>query len=148
MSLVKFNQPKMLSGRRNWIENFFSETDDFFKNWDWDRSSDVPAVNVREEENFFFIEVAAPGMKKEDFKVELEKGVLMISAKSEENKEEKDNGYVRREFSFRNFQRSFWMPESVKADNIMATYEQGVLKLKLPKVNIPSISKSKTIPIS
>lgn len=148
MSLVKWNQPKMLTGKRNWIENFFSETDDFLKNWNWDMSSDVPAVNVKEEDKNFLIEVAAPGMKKEDFKVELENGVLKISAKTEETKEEKENGYVRHEFSYRNFQRSFWMPESVNADGIVAAYDQGILKLTLPKVNLPSPSKSKAIQVS
>jgi HSP20 family protein len=90
MSLIKWNQPSPLTGRRNWIENFFNETDDFFKNWDWDRSNNVPAMNVREEKDAFLIEMAAPGMKKEDFQVEMENGVLMISASTEEKKEEKD----------------------------------------------------------
>lgn len=148
MSLVKSNQPKPLVGRRNWIENFFSETDDFLKSWDWNLSSDVPAVNVREEDKNYVIEVAAPGMKKEDFKVELDNGVLMIGAKAEESKEEKDNGYVRREFSYRNFQRSFWMPESVTADDIKANYEQGVLKLTVPKVALPGTTPSKAIQIN
>lgn len=148
MSLIKFNQPKPLTGRRNWIENFFAETDDFMKTFDWNFSNDVPAVNVREEEKNFFIEVAAPGMKKEDFKIELDNGVLMISAKTEDTKEEKDNGYVRKEFSYRNFQRSFWMPEAVNAEQITANYEQGVLKLTIPKINIPNLPTSKAIPIS
>ena len=148
MSLVKFNQPKSLTGRRNWVENFFSETEDFLKTWDWNLSNDVPAVNVREEDKNFIIEVAAPGMKKEDFKIELDNGVLMISAKSEDSKEEKDNGYVRREFSYRNFQRSFWMPESAKAEDIIAHYEQGVLKLTVPKLNLTAPKSTKAIQIS
>ena len=148
MSLVKWNQPKMLTGRRNWIENFFSETDDFFRNQNWDMSNDVPAVNVKEEDKQFLIEVDAPGMKKEDFKVEMEKGVLRISAKTEETKEEKENGYVRHEFSYRNFQRSFWMPESINADGIVAAYDQGVLKLTVPKLSQVSPSKSRDIKIS
>ena len=105
------------------------------------------SMSERKKKNFF-IELAAPGMKKEDFKIELDNGVLMISAKGEESKEEKENGYVRREFSYRNFKRSFWMPETVKADDIVAHYEQGVLKLIIPKVNVPNLSQAKSIQIS
>ena len=147
MSLIK-STPKPITGRRNWIENFFSETEDFLKGWNWDTDYDVPAVNVKEEEKDFMIEVAAPGMKKDDFKIEMNNGVLQISAKAEESKEEKDNGYVRREFNYRKFQRSFWMPESVNADAIVANYEQGVLKLMIPKVNPTKSSTSRTIEIS
>src|SRR6187455_279986 len=82
--LYVWNQPSPLTGKRNWIENFFAETDDFFKNWDWDRGNNVPAINVKEEKEAFLIEIAAPGMKKEDFKVEMENGVLTISASAEE----------------------------------------------------------------
>lgn len=147
MSLVKFS-PKPLTGRRNWVENFFSDTEDFLKRWDFNPANDVPAVNVKEEEKFFMIEVAAPGMKKEDFKIELDNGVLMITAKAEETKDEKDNGYVRREFSFRNFQRSFWMPETINAEDIKAQYDQGILKLTIPKLNLPNLVKAKSIQIS
>lgn len=148
MSLVKWSPPKPFAARRNWIENFFAETDSFFKNMDWNVDNDVPAVNVKEEDNNYLIEVAAPGMKKEDFKVELDNGVLMISAKSEDTKEEKENGYVRQEFSYRNFQRSFWMPESLDVDKISAQYEQGVLKLSIPKLPLPAPAASKSISIS
>jgi HSP20 family protein len=148
MTLIKWNQPAKLTGRRNWVENFFTETDDFFRNMDFDKSNDVPAVNVREEEKNFFIEVAAPGMKKEDFKVELDNGILLISAKTEENKFQKEEGFVRREFNYRNFQRSFWLPEMVSPENIVAHYDQGVLTLTLPKINTPSVSKTKMIQVS
>ncbi len=148
MTLIKWNQPAKLTGRRNWVENFFTETDDFFRNMDFDKSNDVPAVNVREEEKNFFIEVAAPGMKKEDFKVELDNGILLISAKTEENKFQKEEGLVRREFNYRNFQRSFWLPEMVSPENIIAHYDQGVLTLTLPKINTPSVSKTKMIQVS
>ena len=147
MSIIK-STPKSLTGRRNWIENFLSETEDFLKGWDWNPANDVLAVNVKEEEKNFLIEVAAPGMKKEDFKIELDNGVLMISAKNEESKEEKDNGYVRREFSYQDFQRSFWLPESVNANDITAQYEQGVLKLTVPKLSLPAPSNAKSIKIS
>ena len=138
----------MLAGRRNWVENFFSEADDFLKNWDWNTGYDVPSVNVREDDKNYFIEVAAPGMKKEDFKVEVNKGVMMISAKTEESKEEKNEGFLRQEFSYRNFQRSFWIPDAVNTDDIKAAYDQGVLKLTVPKIMNPATLKTKVIAIS
>ena len=147
MSLTKFNHPFQLSGRRSWVENLFTDTSDFLKNWDFDKEMDVPAMNVKEEPDAFFIEVAAPGMKKEDFKIEMDSGVLKISAKSEEKKEEKERNYVRREFSFRNFNRSFWLPENIKSEGIIAAYDQGMLKLTLPKVNKAPASITKEIPI-
>lgn len=148
MSLALLNKPSRLSGRRNWVENFFAETDDFFKNMDWDTSNDVPGVNVREEDKQFIIEVAAPGMKKEDFKVELDNGMLKISAKTELSSEKKEDNYVRREFSYRNFQRSFWMPDFVNGENIRATYEDGLLKVALPKMEKLTGSTSKKIQVS
>lgn len=147
MSLIKWNQPAKLLGRRNWIENFFAETDDFFRNFEWDKANDVPAVNVKEEKDFYMIEVAAPGMKKEDFKVEVDRGVLMISAQAEDKKEEKTEEYRRQEFSFREFKRSFWLPENVKADVIEAHYENGLLKLKLPKLTELPAEKGKMIKV-
>jgi HSP20 family protein len=147
MSLVKWNQPVKLAGKRNWIENFFAETDDFFKTWDWDKASDVPAINVKEEKEAFLIDVAAPGMKKEDFTVEIDNGVLMIRAATEDMKEEKTEEYRRQEFSFRNFKRSFWLPENVKADLIAANYENGLLKLKLPKSSDIPAERSKKIKV-
>lgn len=146
MSLIKWNDPMKLMGKRNWVENFFAETDDFLKNWNWDVSQDVPAVNVKDEKDFFMIDVAAPGMKREDFKVEVDRGVLIISATTEEKKEEKTENFKRQEFSYRNFKRSFWLPENVMADKIEAMYENGILKLKLPKMmEIPE--KVKTIKV-
>lgn len=147
MSLVKWNQPSKLLGRRNWIENFFAEADDFLKNWDWDKESTVPAVNVREEKDAFMIDVAAPGMKKEDFKVEFEKGVLMITGKTEMRREEKTDTFQRKEFSYSDFKRSFWVPDNVNADQISAVYEDGLLRLKLPKLMTMPDEKGKTIKV-
>ena len=147
MSLVKWNQPSKLLGRRNWIENFFAEADDFLKNWDWDRESTVPSVNVREEKDMFMIDVAAPGMKKDDFKVEFDKGVLMITGQHEVKKEEKTDTFQRKEFSYTDFKRSFWVPDNVNAEQITAVYEDGLLKLKLPKLTTLPEEKGKTIKV-
>lgn len=146
MSLIKWNEPTKLMGKRNWVENFFAETDDFLKNWNMDMNTMMPAINVKEDKEAFVIDVAAPGMKREDFKVEVDRGVLMISATTEEKKEEKTEDYRRQEFNYRDFRRSFWLPENIMADKIEAHYDNGILQLKLPKmVNMPE--KGKTIKV-
>lgn len=145
MSLIKWNEPTKLM-KRNWVENFFADTDDFLKNFNLDMNAAMPAVNVKEENDAFIIDVAAPGLKKEDFKVEVDRGVLMISATTEEKKEEKTDEFKRQEFSYRNFKRSFWLPESVMTDKIDARYENGILELKIPKMAVLP-DKTKTIKV-
>lgn len=135
----------MMPAFPNWIENFFRD-DDFFANR-WTREMTVPAVNVKETDKDFTLEVAAPGMKKEDFKVEVKEGNLCISAENKMEKEEKEEGYTRKEFSFTSFTRSFWLPENVKSDDIKANYKDGILHITLPKVKVEKKEPSKVIKI-
>ncbi|RMG16543.1 MAG: Hsp20/alpha crystallin family protein [Bacteroidetes bacterium] len=94
----------------------------------------VPAVNVKEDDNGFVVEVAAPGMKKDDFKVTVDNGMLTISSEKEMQNETKEGEkYTRREFSYSSFERSFALPETVEDGKIEAKYEDGILKLYLPK---------------
>ena len=123
-----------------WKKNddlFPSFFDDFFANDVLSgivKGTTVPAINISEEEDRFEVEVAAPGLKKEDFKIDLDHHTLTISAEKKEEKEEKKNkNFTRREFSFTSFQRSFTLPESVDAGKIEASYKDGVLCLTLPK---------------
>ena len=128
MTLVRYN---------NRFPRFF---DDFFTK-EFDRFLDgtdhnQPAVNVRENENEFQVEVAVPGFRKEDFQVELDNDVLTIATEKEENNEQKDEqgNYVKREFRYNAFRRSFRLPENVvDGDKINARYEAGILHLTLPK---------------
>ena len=127
----------------NWYPTFPSLFDRFFEGdmMDWSNTnfagsnSTLPAVNVKENDNDFLIELAAPGMKKEDFKLNYENGRLTISSELKNEKEEKDEEKVtRREFSYQSFQRSFTVGENlVDADKISATYKDGILNIKLPK---------------
>ncbi|NLN24163.1 MAG: Hsp20/alpha crystallin family protein [Bacteroidetes bacterium] len=105
----------------------------------------VPAVNVLENSDMFVLEVAAPGLKKEDFTIEVEKDTLVIGAKSmsetvthsdndKDTEKTPENQYTRKEFSYSNFRRSFRLPEIVDTENIKANYTDGVLKINLPKV--------------
>lgn len=95
----------------------------------------LPAVNVKESENEFKIELAVPGLKKEDFKLAIENNVLTISSERKEEQEEKDkNGYTRKEFSYQSFSRSFNLPEKlVDAEKIEASYNEGILNISIPK---------------
>ncbi len=94
----------------------------------------VPAVNIVESDNGFRLELAAPGLKKEDFKLNLEKNVLTVSAKVEnEGTEANGDKYSLKEFSFKTFSRAFTLPQSVEAEQILASYIDGVLSVELPK---------------
>lgn len=127
------------------VENFFGP-DDAMQRF-WDRSPKVPAVNVSETDQGYQLEVAAPGMKKDDFDVEVKDGVLTISSETRSEREEEENNYTRREFSYSSFTRSFVLPEQVEADHIKASYRDGILYLDLPKKEIPQARPVKRIDI-
>ena len=113
--------------------------DDFFNDNFFNQlkstGSDVntPAVNVSENDKGFTIEVAAPGIARKDFKLEVENDILTISTEHEESKDEQNQNFLRREFNFRSFKRNFQLPESVDQEQIKATHESGILSLTLPK---------------
>ncbi|SHF54291.1 HSP20 family protein [Mariniphaga anaerophila] len=126
----------------SWLPAFPSWLDNFFEGnlADWNNSnfagenSTLPAVNVKETENDFQLEVAAPGLKKDDFKINYNNGRLTISSEKEAKHEEKDGKVNRREFCYQSFQRSFYVPEkAIDADKIEAKYNDGILHVKLPK---------------
>ena len=96
-------------------------------------NTDLPAVNIKENEKDFELELAMPGMKKDDFNVEVDDGVLTISSEVNNEDETKEDNYTRKEFSYASFRRSFTLPETVDEDNINATYVDGILRLTLPK---------------
>ncbi len=116
---------------------FPSVFEDFFKPWsDWfgsERTMTVPAVNIVDNKDDYRISIAAPGLKKNDFNIDIEGNMLTISCEKEESKEEKDDRYSRKEYNYSSFSRSFTLPEEVMKDKIEAVYEDGVLRLTLPK---------------
>ncbi len=118
---------------------FPSIIDEFLKP-DWlggmqNFGANVPAVNIKESETEFAVELAAPGKKKEDFNIEVDENVLTISAEAKNERQEKDEKgrYTRREFSYSSFKRAFTLPETVNEADIKASYEDGVLHITLPK---------------
>ena len=114
---------------------------DFFTPWnEWfddnrllSRMTTMPAVNIIENGNHYNVSLAAPGLKKDDFKIDVEGNMLTISSEKEEKKEEKKEKFTRKEYSYSSFSRSFTLPEDVKQDAIDVRYEDGVLNIKLPR---------------
>ncbi|PIB26995.1 Hsp20/alpha crystallin family protein [Maribacter sp. 4G9] len=96
-------------------------------------NSAVPAVNIKEHETGFELELAVPGRKKEDFNIEIDDSLLTISSEVKTENETKEENYTRREFGYSSFKRSFTLPESVNEEKIDASYENGILKFTLPK---------------
>lgn len=92
-----------------------------------------PAVNVKETETEFQIEMAVPGKSKEDFKIDVHDKLLTISSENRQSKEEKEDNYTRREFSYSSFRRSFKLPELADEDRCVANYTDGILKVSVPK---------------
>lgn len=114
------------------FERFFRN--DFMDLWNGQVDT-VPSVNIREEKDKFVVELAAPGLKKEDFTIDVEGDVLTISSEKEsENKEgSEEEGYTRREYNFSSFSRSLALPDQTDGENISAKYSDGVLSLSIPK---------------
>ncbi|MEQ6120735.1 Hsp20/alpha crystallin family protein [Reichenbachiella sp. MALMAid0571] len=139
MSLIKRTLPTWPS-----LTDFFD--DDWARDW-FMKENASPAVNVVNNDSSYEIDVAAPGFKKTDFKIETENGVLTISGKSEKEEEEKKKNYTRREFSSSSFYRSFTLPEDVVKEGISAKYDDGVLKLSLKKEAGKASAKKKEIAV-
>ena len=111
-------------------------------------SSTMPAVNIIEQNTQFLIELAAPGNKKEDFEIEIEDGILSISSSNEEENTSEKETFTRHEFSYNSFRRSFTIPESVDVSTIEANYNEGVLLIKLLKLEEALPQPKKLITIS
>jgi len=143
MSLIKKSDwPSLMNG--NWLSDFFDNDRFFDSNW---LRTTVPAVNVKEQDKAFEIELAAPGLSKKDFKVTAENGILTISSEKKEEQEMKEKGYTRKEFSYSSFSRSFMLPENASEEDIKASYEDGVLKLHVAKKVIGQPKAQKAIEV-
>ena len=146
MTLVKFRKPRL-----PWYDTMFTDllgtdrllTNDFFLENKW-----VPAMNVKETDDRFEIEIAAPGFTKKDFNLSIENGVLRIEAENKEEMEKKEDDYTRREFNYNSFYRSFTLPENVNVEEMIdATYKRGILKLVLNKLHVDEITPKRVIEV-
>lgn len=129
--------------------------DDFFRPWNewigrengWNALMNLPAVNITEQKNEYQLSVAAPGMKKDDFKLDVDGNILTISSEKEESKEEKDKKFTRKEYNYSSFSRSFTLPDDVEKEKVEATYEEGILKISLPRKQPAKNSQAKHIAV-
>lgn len=123
---------------QNWLPSIFN---DFFENdWMEKTNATAPAINVLENEKEYELELAAPGMTKEDFKVNLDENgnlVIEMEKKTESESDKKDGHYLRREFSYTKFHQTMLLPEDVERENISASVEHGVLTVNIPKIQKP-----------
>ena len=144
------NKNNLFPSMNSFFDDVFSK--DFF---DWNDKnysslgSTLPSVNLMENDNRIKIDLAAPGMKKEDFKIELNNDMLSISSEKRHEKEEKNKkeNYMRKEFSYQSFCRSFYLPDNVKKETIDATYKDGILHVEIQKQANGKKSTSKKIEI-
>lgn len=128
------------------LSNFF-DSDRFFSDPFFTREW-TPAVNIKENTKDFKIEVAIPGMSKENFNINIDNDTLTISAEKEDEKNEKDERYTRKEYSYGSFVRSFRLPENSKPEDIVAKYEDGILKLEIPKKEESKVSSKRKVKVS
>lgn len=139
MTLVKFKRRPF----GNLLTQDFFDLDNFFDDrmWNkglmnadfWNGKTVEPALNIKETDDHFEIELAAPGFSKKDFNVTIEDGCLNVSAEKKETSEEKEDEYTRREFNYSAFERSLMLPESVKEEEIKAKYNDGILSFRVMK---------------
>lgn len=146
MSLVKFNSFNRFPRITKTFDNFFNDDLDFFTGRDF--ISSTPSVNIKENEDGYTVELAAPGLLKEDFKVNVEKDLLTISAEVKTESEEKTDKYTRKEFAYGSFKRTFTLPNTVESDKIDAKYENGVLNVVIPKKEEAKPKPARAIEIS
>lgn len=146
MTLLKVNR------RPNGIPTVFDMFDEVFNrtwpaNWMEDKGAFVPSVNIKETEKAFMLEFAVPGFSKNDFDVQIEKDFITISGKKESTTEEKTDKYTRKEFSYGSFKRTFNLPENIDSEKIEAMYENGILHVGLPKMEVKAETPAKRIEI-
>jgi len=147
MNLVRIKKP------RTELAPFFTAFDEFFARpfdeqlFNNGGNAFRPAVNVLDQTDHFAIELAAPGLNKSAFNLHVEKDTLTISATVETSNEESKPNYTRREFSLNSFKRSFSLTESADTEKISAGYENGILKIRLPKREEAQVKASRTIEI-
>ena len=146
MTLVKFKKPRV-----PWYDSMFTDllgsdrllTNDFLLEDKW-----MPAMNVKETEEHFEIEMAAPGFNKKDFEISIENGLLKISAENSEEIKEEEGDYTRKEFNYNSFLRSFTLPDNVNEEEMIdATYKRGILKLVLNKIHVDEVTPKRVIEV-
>ena len=136
--------------KKSFVPSYFNGllNDNWLSDFGFDNSKYTPAVNVIENDDDFRIEVAAPGLSKDDFHINVENKVLTISSEKENKVDESEGKYVRKEFSYTKFTRSFSLPDSVAQEKIKANYSEGILSIDIPKREEAKVKPAREIKIS
>lgn len=132
----------------SWIDNFFDTDLGTGLLSNFNHGMTLPAVNIKEDNENYFLELAVPGMKKDDFNVELDNDLLSISVESKTEDEVENENYTRREFGYSSFKRTFTLPDTVESEKISAKYEEGILSIHIPKREEAKRKPAKRIDIS
>lgn len=141
--LARSNWPSLL--QEPLLADIFDE--ERFFNFPFMTGRRIPAVNIRETDRTYEVELAAPGYNKQDFNIAVENGVLTVSAQKRDEKESKENNYTRREFGFYSFSRSFNLPANTTEEDVKARYEDGILKLTINRKDTAKKESKKVIEV-
>ena len=112
------------------------------------RNTSMPAVNIRQEDKKFVLDLAVPGIDKKDLRIEINEDVVTISSEKKDEKEENHDGFKRKEFSYSSFCRSFYLPDNVNKEKIEASYKDGILRVEIPKTEEDKAKISREVKIS
>jgi HSP20 family protein len=143
MNLIRFNQHPV-----NMLSELMEDFDRNFFFRSQENRANMPSVNIIETEEGFSLELAAPGLKKEDFKINLDNNILSISAETQNESEEKTEKMIRKEFCYNSFRRSFSLPKAIDLEKIKADYKDGILSVGLPKREEAKVAINREIAIS
>ncbi|TDU40121.1 heat shock protein Hsp20 [Gelidibacter sediminis] len=132
----------------SWVEDLFESGmgTGFMSNFNTGMT--LPAVNIKENAEEFFLEIAVPGMKKSDFDIDVDNKILSVSSERKEDNTTEEGNYTRREFGYASFKRTFTLPDSIESDHISAKYEDGILTVHLPKKEEAKEKPAKRINVS
>lgn len=143
--IAKYNNSAPVNNWSNFIDDFFNNS--LSNVIGSDMTASQPAVNIIENKENYRIDLAVPGLEKEDFNINVEKENLIIEAKKEVNETTSQGKFTRQEFNYTSFKRNFQLPENVNVEGIGAVYEHGILKVTLPKITDAEDTTVKTIEI-
>jgi HSP20 family protein len=147
-SLANTNSNTSFPTLSNWLDDIFNRDLPAVFASNFNTGMTLPKVNIKETADAFVVDMAVPGLQKSDFQVDLENEVLSISTHINEEDEQKEINYTRREFGYSSFKRTFTLPESVNEDKIDASYNNGILSILLPKKEEAKQKPPRTITIS
>jgi len=147
-SLANTNSNVNFTNLSTWLDDIFNRDLPSVFSSNFNTGITLPKVNIKETADAYIVEMAVPGLKKSDFRIDLDNDVLAISTEIKEESEQKNDNYTRREFGYSSFKRTFNLPESVNDEKINASYQEGILSILLPKKEEAKQKPARSIKIS